>query len=98
MLVTEVALHLRKISMTIIDEKNRSVTEVIGYGTVFIEESVLDKGVARAEFPTQKKSAGSGNKHRYTKSRERLFVQTEDKVALRTLFSKPFFNIIDCFL
>ena len=74
MLVTEVALHLRKISMTIIDEKNRSVTEVIGYGTVFIEESVLDKGVARAEFPTQKKSAGSGNKHRYTKSRERLFV------------------------
>ena len=56
------------------DQKNRSVTEAIGGGAVFIEESVLDKGVAIAEFPTQKKSAGSGNKHRYTKSRERLFV------------------------
>ena len=33
---------------------------------------------------------------------ERIVVRTtpkaEDKVALRTLFSKPFFNIIDCFL
>ena len=56
------------------DQKNRSVTEAIGGGAVFIGESVLDKGVAIAEFPTQKKSAGSGNKHRYTKSRERLFV------------------------
>lgn len=74
MRVTEEALHLRKIFMITTDQKNRSVTEAIGGGAVFIEESVLDKGVAIAEFPTQKKSAGSGNKHRYTKSRERLFV------------------------
>ena len=38
MRVTEEALHLRKIFMITTDQKNRSVTEAIGGGAVFIEE------------------------------------------------------------
>lgn len=64
MRVTEEALHLRKIFMTITDQKNRSVTEAIGGGAVFALGFGLCDNVTGAYDEIRRKRRGE-NKDDY---------------------------------